>query len=299
MRAFAAGVVLLTTSFVPAAAQTAGTQPKAYWQSIAKNKFELPEGATAAQLAPELVANLGSPDPELRDDLSTSILTSWIYQKKLLTPDDLRPLIATLRTNLRQGIGETGNDGVLRRSFSALALSIVAARDNEGPFLSASEHAALLDSAIEYFRDERDIRGYDEAKGWMHSAAHTSDLLKFLARSANFPAGAQPRVLEALAAKNRGAAAPFSQGEDERMARVVMSIVRRADFDRNAFRSWLTTMQSASKFPQPATVDALRAQQNARHLLTALWTELSVDDRPSEGADFARQALRETLKTLF
>ena len=44
---------------------------------------------------------------------------------------------------------------------------------------------------------------------------------------------------------------------------------------------------------------ALRAQQNVRHLLTALWTELSVDERPSEGADVARQALRETLKTLF
>jgi hypothetical protein len=33
--------------------------------------------------------------------------------------------------------------------------------------------------------------------------------------------------------------------------------------------------------------------------MTALWTELSVDDRPSEGADFAKQTLREALKTLF
>jgi hypothetical protein len=34
-------------------------------------------------------------------------------------------------------------------------------------------------------------------------------------------------------------------------------------------------------------------------LLTALWTELSVDDRASEGADFAKTALREALKGLF
>jgi hypothetical protein len=41
------------------------------------------------------------------------------------------------------------------------------------------------------------------------------------------------------------------------------------------------------------------AQQNVRHLLSALWTELSADERPSEGADFARTALRDTIKKLF
>src|SRR5262249_38408458 len=184
MRAFSAVVVLLVASLLPAAAQSTTAHDKAFWRAIAASTFEPPPGTTAAQLAPELVANLGSPDPELRDNLSLTILTSWIYRKKLLTPDHLRPLTATLRGNLREGIGDTGNDGVLRRSFSALALSIVAARDNDAPFLSAAEHAALVDAALAYLRDERDLRGYDAAKGWMHSVAHTSDLLKFLARSA-------------------------------------------------------------------------------------------------------------------
>jgi hypothetical protein len=208
-------------------------------------------------------------------------------------------MIATLRANLRQGIGETGGDGVLLRSFSALTLSIVAARDNETPFLTAAERAALLDSALGYFRDERDLRGFDDAKGWMHSAAHTSDLLKFLARSAQLPAGSQTRILTALAAKNLDAAVVFSQGEDERMARIVISIARRTDFDRAAYSAWLETMARAAGFPDPATVPALRSQQNARHLLTALFTELSTDERPSDGADFAGMALREALKKLF
>jgi hypothetical protein len=300
-------LALFVTCAVPAASfdsfalaqdrQAAHT--KDYWRAIAKNAFDPPAGVTAAQLAPELVANLGSPDPELRDDLSVAILTSWIYRKKLLTPDDLRPLVTTLVGNLRTGIGETGTDGVLRRSFSALALSIVAARDNEAPAMTPAEYGGLLDAALEYFRDEQDLRGYDAGKGWMHSAAHTADLLKFLARSARLTASGQARLLDALAVKQRDAGAPFSQGEDERMARIVISIARRTDFDRAAFRAWLDRMQAAAKFPEPATVAALRAQQNVRHLLTALWTELSVDERPSEGADFARQALRETLKALF
>jgi hypothetical protein len=271
---------------------------KAYWRAIVDAKFEVPSGSTAQALAPELLASLGSADPEMRDDLAFSILTAWTYRQKRLDPDQLRPIIGTLEANLRKDIGSTGTDAVLLRSFSALTLSVIAARDNEAPFLTAAEFDRLLDAALAYLRDERDTRGFDAARGWMHSAAHTSDLLKFLARNPRLAPAGQVRILAALLAKNRDAAAPFSQGEDERMARVPISIVRRADFDRDGFRAWLTAAAAAAKFPEPATPEALRAEQNVRHLLMALWTELSVDERPSDGADAARQALREILKTL-
>jgi Protein of unknown function (DUF2785) len=284
---------------VAAALQPSTVHDKGYWRRIAEATFEVPAGATAPQLAPELLANLGAVDPELRDDLAVSILTSWIYQQKLLGPDDLRPMTLTLEGNLRKGIGAIGTDGVLLRSFSALTLSVIAARDNEAPFLSAGDYTTLLDAALAYFKDERDTRGFDAAKGWMHSAAHTSDLLKFLARSPRLPVAGQSRLLAAMLAKNREAPAPFSQGEDERMARIAISLARRADFDRDGFRAWLTTAQAAANFPTVPTIDELRAQQNVRHLLMALWTELSVDERPSDGAEFAKPLLRETLKTLF
>jgi Protein of unknown function (DUF2785) len=290
---------LSVAALVAATLQAVPGHDKAYWRAIASGGYEVPAGATARQLAPELLGNLGSTDPELRDDLALSILTSWIYQKKLLGPDDLRPMLDTLQSNLRTGIGTIGADGVLLRSFSALTLSLIAARDNESPFLTTEEYARLLDAALGYFHDERDTRGFDAARGWMHSAAHTSDLLKFLARSPRLPGAGQSRILSALLAKNRDAASPFSQGEDERMARVAISVARRTDFDREGFRAWLSAAQAVAAFPNPATPEALRAQQNVRHLLASLWTELSVDERPSEGAEFAKQALRATLKTLF
>ncbi len=272
---------------------------KPFWQTIARAKFEVPAGETAAKLAGELITYLGSPDPELRDDLAATILTSWIYDKKLLNPDDLRPLMLTLRQNLRRNIETPDTDATLLRSFSALTLSIVAARENVTPFMTATEYSVLLESALAYFHDERDTRGYDAERGWIHSAAHTADLLKFLVRNPKLPPAGQARILTALLAKNREARAPFSQGEDERMARVVISIVRRDDFDRTAFTTWLDAAKVAALFPQTPTVDQLRAHQNVRHLLGALWAELSVDERPSQGADFARTALKETLKKLY
>ena len=125
------------------------------------------------------------------------------------------------------------------------------------------------------------------------------DLLKFLARNPQLPPAGQARILAALLARNRDARAPFSQGEDERMARVVISIVRRDDFDRGAFTAWLDKASETASFPKSPTVDLLRAHQNVRHLLSALWTELSADERPSAGADVARAALKARLKTLY
>ena len=272
---------------------------KAFWRAIVTAKFDVPAGETAPRLAGELVNHLGSPDPELRDDLAATILTSWIYDKKLLTPDDLRPLVMTLRQNLRHDIETPDTDATLLRSFSALTLSIVAARENVAPFMTEGEYVELLDSALIYLHDERDTRGYDARRGWIHTAAHTADLLKFLARHPKLPPAGQARVLAALLAKNRDARGPFSQGEDERMARVVISIVRRDDFDRRGFTVWLDAATATASFPKAPTVDQLRAHQNVRHLLSALWTELSVDDRPSAGADFTRAALKDALKKLY
>jgi uncharacterized protein DUF2785 len=272
--------------------------PKSFWRGIVSSTYEVPTGEKVTDLARELMDNLGSPDPELRDDLSFSILTSWIYQKKLLSPADLRPMVARLEGNLVRGIGETDGDGVLLRSFSALTLSVIAARENETPFLPAGEYGQLVDAALTYFHDERDQRGFDPQRGWVHSAAHTSDLLKFLARNPKLRAADQARMLSVLTAKNRDAPGSFVQGEDERMARVAVSIVRRPDFNRDGFKAWLAEAQGIAKFPQSVTADTLRTQQNVRHLLSALWTELSVDDRPSEGADFAKAALHGALKAV-
>jgi hypothetical protein len=296
-----AGCIVCASLAVFALGQPRGAQAvhdKTYWRHIVDAKFEPPAGATAAGLTGELLDQLGAPDPELRDDLTFSILTAWIYQKKLLGADELRAAIARLEANLRVGIGETGTDRILLRSFSALTLSVIAARENETPFLSRDEYQRLLDAAIAYLHDERDTRGFDPQKGWMHSVAHTADLLRFLARHRALRLEDQSRILAALTDKSR-VSPSFIEGEDERLARVVISLIRRPDFDRPAYGRWLDAMLLAGKFPEPAAPDALRSQQNARHLLTALWTELSVDDRPSEGADFAKPALREALRKLF
>src|SRR5262249_6237614 len=140
-----------------------------FWRAIAHNKYTPPPGSDVPALAGELVDLLPSPDPELRDDIAYATLASWIYQQKILDAITIRSLVERLLANLRRGIGERDTDSVFGRSFSALMLSVVVARDNADPFLDVGAWQQIESAALAYLAAEQDLRGYDPDKGWMHS----------------------------------------------------------------------------------------------------------------------------------
>jgi len=275
------------------------THDRAFWREIAAHDNALPASAQIEPLVHELSSYLASPDPELRDEFGYSILTAWIFEKKLVAPDLLRGLINEWTTNLRKDIGSTDTDAVFHRSFSALMLSVAVARDNAAPYLESPEVHALLTAATTYLHDERDIRGYDPQHGWMHSAAHTADLLKFLARSRFLAVTEQPFVLDAISAKLRDTPDVFTHGEDERFARAILSIVNRQDFDPTAFTTWLTRTTPARPKPALPEPAVLNARQNTINLFAKLEVLLTLQDAPTPAATTARDALRAVLKKSF
>lgn len=280
-------------------AQSEPSHSKEFWQAIIKNGYTPPERTSVPDLARSLVALLGSPDPEFRDEIGYSTLTSWIYQKRLLSPDDLRPLVAELLGNLTRGIGSVGSDAVMRRSFSALVLSVVVARDNAAPFLKENEFRSILQGALGYADSEKDLRGYDPLKGWIHSAAHTADLLKFLGRSRYLTTSDQPAILSAIRRKLRSADLVFSFGEDERLARAVLSIVARPDFDATGFHEWTLSCKPV----QPATarppIAELITNQNLKNALAKLEVLLVSLPPDAPHTKDSAAALEEILKGAF
>src|SRR3954453_5042719 len=101
----------------------------AFWKSIKEHDFQPPAGASVPDLARELSSMLGSRDRELRDETAYDTLTSWIYKKHLIDGPLLLELEAHWMGNLARDVGSTSGCAVLLRRFSALMLSIVAARD--------------------------------------------------------------------------------------------------------------------------------------------------------------------------
>lgn len=271
-----------------------------FWKEIIRNDYTPPRGESIPPLAHELSGMLESSDPDQRDETSYAILANWIYEKRLLSPDDLLPLIAEWRGNLKWGIGSVGTDSTLRRSFSALMLSVVIARDNAAPFLTRGEFRDIFNDALQYLNAEKDLRGYDPNKGWYHSAAHTADLLKFLGRSRYCDPADQEAILYGIAQKLRSSTVVFSFGEDERFARAVLSLVVRKDFNGNKFREWLSSAKPTLPAPSRPEISTLRANQNVKNMLAKLEVLLI-----SQGTDSPTQvkegalAVQDTLNGTF
>jgi hypothetical protein len=281
-----------------AAADTAGHDPS-FWRAIAKNRFEVPAGESADTLVVELSGLLGSPDPELRDDFAYSIPAAWIYRDRRVSDKVLHDLLKTWSANLQTGLGGTGADTLFLRAFSALDLSILAALDNQHPFLDDAEYAGLLSASLAYLAGEKDLRAFDPRHGWMHATAHTADLLKFLGRSPRLRPGDQGRILEAVAAKLRAAGATFAYGENERLAAAVQSLVLRKDFDPAAFTRFLAAVAEPAEhlWDQGPLVDPVRfaATQNAKDLLRSLYVALA---RSTAAPETVRTEILKTLEKL-
>jgi hypothetical protein len=106
----------------------------------------------------------------------------------------------------------------------------------------------------------------------------------------------QGRILEALIAKLHAVSEVFGQGEDKRMARVVISIARRSDLQKDTIRAWFDQRKGDVKFPDKPSVESLRFQQNTLHFLVSLWATLSMDDQLSDNAEVVKGLLREVLR---
>lgn len=295
--ALASAVALLLP--VPAS-HTGEPRPKAYWTAIVSSGYAVPEGEDPGALLVELSAHLSSRDPELRDDCGYGIAQRWILKDRRLSAADLRRLVALWSANLEVGIGESGTDSVLLRSFSALDLSLVAALDLEAPFLDQEEFDALLRAAVRYLESERDLRGWVPEVGWHHGCAHASDLLRFLARNPRLDLEDQSLLVFAVAGR---ASAPvetvFVHGEDDRMARALVSVIARADFDLDGFRAALEPLAAALAAGNAGPFDPVRhgAATNSRNLLRALYVRLATAGELEGEREAARQAVLRILTT--
>lgn len=288
------GLSVLLGSWRPASAQ-APVYDATFWRAVAANEFKVPTSQPMPAMLDSLTALLGSSDPVLRDDVAYSTLANWIYRQRVVSVEERRRLLGLWQANLRVGIGETGTPTVLRRSFSALALGTLVILDNEAPYLDRPEFDALLRSALAYLRDERDVRGFDSTLGWMHAVAHTADLLKFLARSRHLTRDEQGLLLQGIADAMIRLETPLVNGEDERLARAVLSIAARPDLDDAALAAFLKRV-APQRRPEAPTVATLANDGNRRDLLVSLFTVLSTDRRDLPTLARARAMVLDTLR---
>lgn len=265
---------------------------RAFWRNVAANNYAVPEHESADVLAVELSSLLGSPDPELRDDFAYSILARWIYRPNALAQSTLIQLTDAWRANLKEDIGEQGTNSVLKRSFSALCLASMAKREARTLFMGADRYHGLVADAASYLQAERDLRGYDAKLHWIHSTAHTADLLAGLAGSAQLTQDEGTRILAAISVRLSSAPEIFTQGEQDRLAAAVLAVVRRPEIEEDNFEQWLKNIQDEDRNVWTNTTpEALARYQNHTYLLQALFTRLALESESGRITNFKQTVL--------
>jgi hypothetical protein len=119
------------------------------------------------------------------------------------------------------------------------------AADDLGPRSQSAEVQGFFGRMLEYFDRERDLRGFDPVHGWMHTVAHTSDTLKFLARNPKVAAGADIRLPAAVRAKIESHPAVFTWDKNDRGALALHAAVRRPDASTAALTAWTASWVKA------------------------------------------------------
>jgi hypothetical protein len=287
--------LMLVALLPPWLTTAAAPRDRAGWVALARGGFMVPDGERAVDLLVEMVPLLASPDPVLRDEVAYAAAERWILRDRRLDAADVRRMAGLWRAQLDRGLGERGSDSVLGRSFAALCLSLVAANDLSSAALPPGEVAGLFDHALAYLAAERDVRGFEPGRGWLHSVAHTADLLKFLARNPRLPAGADVRLLEGIRAKLDASEAVFTWGENDRLAWALHAAVRRGDATPAALEAWTAhwTAAHAALWKDGPQVDARRfaVVENAAQVMRGLVTALSLDAAPTPSGEAARRTL--------
>jgi hypothetical protein len=290
-------ILVLTAALLAASGPVPGHQPAPGpdWMALARGGFVVPNGRTAVDVLVDMNQLLASDNPTLRDDVAFSAAERWILRERKLSASDLRVMLQLWTRNLSDGLGTAGDDRVFKRSFSALCLSLIAAADLSMPFLEPAEVQAFFDRMLDYFRRERDLRGFDPVHGWMHTVAHTSDALKFLSRNPKLVAGSGTLLLAAVRLKIESHDSVFTWGENDRMALALQSALRRPDADAAAFTDWTQHWVNARQelWANGPQVDARRFArvENAAQVMRSLHSALAMESAPTPTGETARQTL--------
>lgn len=275
---------------------------KDFWRAILKNDCLLPTGRAAREYLEELLQNLGSTDPELRDELSLTILSNWL-ERRDFSDTEMRALLEPMIANLSVGIGESGSDSVFLRTFSALILAELIHCDNKKSYLTQAEVMQVLEHGLRYLLAEQDGRGFVPEKGWAHALAHTADLLMVLSASRYLRAPELERILQGIAARLIDSGHTiYINDEDERLNRVIVTILDRDLLAIETLAAWsqsLVQVEGENRWKE-AYYDEKRdhARHNVKTFLRSLHYRLVKSGKQRASSMAFIPILQENLKVL-
>ncbi|WP_053960471.1 DUF2785 domain-containing protein [Sulfobacillus thermosulfidooxidans] len=225
------------------------------------------------ELLCQLLENLRSSDPVLRDQLSYT----WIEQlftSSALSPEIVDQFIERVlnKEHLFYRIGEKDTDSVFMRAFAVLIIPLAMNWYETHDHLTPERIGTLHQALFTYIRQEQDWRGYISHKGWAHAAAHSADALSALGTSSLIRTEHLVAIVESIGYIAH-VDTPLMHAEDDRLAMAAYLIMRTHDKTAtgSVIGSWLASLR-------PDNPGKFVANSNTRHFLRSLYFRWHFDN---------------------
>jgi hypothetical protein len=240
---------------------------------IEDNNYLLERKEDYYTLGLEMMKNIGSLNPRLRDELIYGVLCNWISENRF-THEQLTDFldISLDKCHIFYKLNENDEDGVFKRTFSVLIIALILHEHRKDSFLSKERVYEVKEKLIKYMLEERDVRGYVEVKGWAHSAAHTADALDELAKCNCFNKNDLIDILNSIKAKVCIGHYVYIDEESERMVTAVESIFYKKQLSDSEIIDWLQGFIIEN--PKGSYINRYHLKVNIKGFLRSLYFRL-------------------------
>lgn len=240
---------------------------------IKNNNYVVPSNISPFDFALVMMKNIGSPDPVLRDLLIHRVISRWIMNNVFTNEQ----LIELLNINMDENhlfykIGVQEDDSVFMRSFCVLNIGTIIYTHRNNNFLSDTTIKSVKESLIDYYLDEKDLRGYVDGKGWADSASHGADALDEIALCDSINHEDLLDILSAIKSKVCINYYTYIDFEDERITTAVVSVINRDILEHSELIDWIKDFKNIPKVGEHY-ID-FRIIMNIRNFLRSLYFRL-------------------------
>lgn len=220
-----------------------------------------------------MLEDIGTTDGHLRDNIYLMRLVEML-ESEPFTNEKLIAYTEICLEQIKYGLGEMNSDSVFKRSFSALVLHFLVAINPQRNFLSNDLKQRIIHESIYLFKNELDIRGYVEGKGWAHSIAHYSDLIAGIVTSDFYDIKYNEEILEVLninLQKLNADKGCYIDDEEERMLFIVFALLDHQRISEEAFINWLTNSNQRMLNQTTKNLEGFRIRTNYKHFYQSMY----------------------------
>ncbi|XMB72085.1 DUF2785 domain-containing protein [Mycoplasmatota bacterium WC30] len=259
-----------------------------------KNKYMF-EGVDKLELVYKLIEYIGDMNSEIRDSLLYPNIAHLLHDKHL-TKEELIQITELLIGDeyLTYDMENKEKYSVLKRSFTTLQLVILVFVHNRDDLYTSEMLNRILNTFINYYKNEAILIGYKEEVGWLHSIAHGADFFAQIVKWKEISETSLRTIFEVIRDKFLIDSYNFVSDEDERTVTAIVNAMNREILKEEFWTDWV---KGFDNYKKPETYPEIYIyKNNKKNLLRSLYFRILNEEKNQDLVKLLEEKIKEMEK---